>query len=226
MVGSVGRYNKFTLPEGGDFSAQHIQANQYSVDLSYAKRRIDGSVALFYKHGNQSTTISKIAGGEVYARYRFSEHLRAQLSLSSLNATETINGRTSSSRYDIHYFLRGNAEYKFGGTWTATAVFLFRQGSFYTPVTSAAFHPATGTYQPVYGDVERLSSYRTIDLSVSKLMIWGENANAIAFCGINNVPDWKNTRGYFYNADYTTKSANLFSLRTIYFGYLVNFQKR
>jgi hypothetical protein len=32
-VGSVGRYNKITLPQGGNFSAQHIQANQYSVDL-------------------------------------------------------------------------------------------------------------------------------------------------------------------------------------------------
>jgi len=223
MVGSVGRYNKFMLPQGSTLSAQHIQTDQYSIDVSYTKSRADGSVSLFYKRGNQSGTINKIAGAEVYGRYRFSEHLRAQLSLTSLNATETTNGKTSSSRYDIHYFIRGNAEYKFGGTWTATVVFLFRQGSFYTPVASASFHPITGTYEPMYGDAERLPGYKLIDLSFSKLMSLGENVNAVAFCGISNVPNFKNTRDYFYNTDYTTKSENLFSLRTIYFGCIVNF---
>lgn len=223
FIGSAGRYNKHILLQRELSVPVHIQSDQYSVDMNYTKPGIDTSLSLFYKRGRHLGKKSNITGIELYGRYRFDEHWRAQLSLTSLNAKETVNGHTRSSRYDIHYFFRGNIEYKFAGTWTASTAFLFRQGSFYTPVLSASLHSVTGTYKPMYGDIERLPGYKLIDLSFSKLMNWGENVNAIAFCGISNVPNFKNVRDYYYNEDYTVKSENLFSLRTLYFGCMINF---
>lgn len=222
IVWSAGRYNKLVLIQGNEFTSGHIQTDQFSTDLNYKKGKIESSVSLFHKRGKQSETATKISGLELYGRYKFNDQFRTQLSLTSLNAKQTSKGETQSSPYDIHYFLRGNVEYRFGGTWTATIIFLFRQGSFYKPVISATYH-SIGAYEPQYGDPERLPSYNMIDASVSKLMNWGKNVSSVAFCGISNLPNFKNVRDYSYNFDYQERSANYFSLRTVYFGCIVNF---
>ncbi|MBL7849396.1 MAG: hypothetical protein JNN04_00745, partial [Cyclobacteriaceae bacterium] len=63
---------------------------------------------------------------------------------------------------------------------------------------------------------------RTLDLSVSKIFPVGESS-AIGFLSLSNVFDFRNVRGYSYNFDYTQAADELFSLRTLYLGFIYNF---
>ena len=220
---SAGRYNKLLIPQGSVSQTEDIQTYQYSLDATYTKSRLEISISLFAKNGQQNQQQTRVQGIELYGRYRINRKLRTQLSVTSLNATQTLNGVTDSSPYDIRYFLRGNAEYKFAGAWTATVVLLLREGSFYLPVANANFNSSLGVYEPVYDRQARLPNYNLLDFSISKLFAFGKDASAVAFCGLSNIPNFQNVRGYSYNFDYTVKVPELFSLQTIYFGMVLNF---
>ncbi len=219
---SAGRYNKLLIPQSSSQS-EHIQTDQFSLDATYTKSRLESAISLFVKKGQQYQQQTSVQGIELYGRYRVNRNLRTQLSVTSLSAKQTLNGETSSSPYDIRYFVRGNAEYKFAGSWTATLVFLLREGSFYLPVASANFNSNVGAYEPVYDRQARLPNYNLLDFSVSKLFTVGKDASAVAFCGLSNIPNFQNVRSYTYNFDYSVKTPELFSLRTIYFGVVINF---
>jgi hypothetical protein len=222
ITASIGRYNKFQLPQGQSNLPYHIAADQYSLDVSYSKSKMESSLSVFYKRNEQGDLVSLIKGIELYTRYKFSGFLRGQISLTSLDANSWITNEKIINPYDIHYFLRGNLEYKFGGTWTATAVFLFRQGSFYNSVMSVQYDPLLNVYQPLYAESSRLPSYNTIDLSLSKYVMLGVRASAVAFLGIGNLANFTNVRGYSYNFDYSQATPSLFSLRTFYFGMVIS----
>lgn len=220
---SAGRYNKLLIPQGSGSGIAHIQTDQYSLDVSHTKPRFEGTFSVFAKSGKVAPQTTHVQGLELYGRYRVNRNLRTQLSLTSLNAKQTTTDQTTSSPFDIRYFIRGNVEYTFAGTWTTTLVFLFREGSFYTPVMRANFNSSVGAYEPVYGAQTRLPNYNLLDLSISKLLTIGKNGSAVAFCGLSNIPNFNNVRDYSYNFDYSIKTPELFSLRTIYFGVAVNF---
>jgi hypothetical protein len=220
---SAGRYNKLLIPQGTAAVADHIQTDQYSLDVSYNQARLESTFSIFAKDGRQGEVKTNVQGFELYGRYRVNRNLRTQLSLTSLSAKQTRNGEINSSPFDIRYFIRGSVEYKFAGTWTATLVFLFREGSFYTPVMMVNFNSEIGAYEPVYGDPQRLPNYNLLDFSISKLFAIGKHGSAVAFCGLSNIPNFNNVRDYSYNFDYSVKTPDLFSLRTIYFGAVMNF---
>lgn len=215
---SGGRYNKYQLPQDEQALPFHIQAHQYSLDASLKKGDTEYSLSVFAKESQYLLTRSVVTGLEAFARYRISPRLRGQLSLTSLNASLT----GGPSPYNIRYFLRGNLEYRPADTWTMTAVFLFREGSYSLPVVSATFDPALGVFAPTYGAATRLPAYRILDLSVSKIFPVGENS-AIGFLSLSNVFGFQNVRGYSYNFDYTQAQDELFSLRTVYLGFVYNF---
>ncbi len=215
---SAGRYNKYQLPLGEGESPFHIEADQYSLDAGWKKGDTEYSVSMFYKKSRYTQVRSDVRGLELFAKYRLTPRLRGQLSLTTLDA-DLANGP---SPYNISYFLRGNFEYTFSDTWTTTAVFLFREGSYFVPVTSASFDSSLSVFAPQYGNPQRLPSYSIIDWSVSKILVLGERSG-IAFVGISNLFDVPNVRGYSYNFDYTQAEKDLFSLRTIYLGFIYNF---
>lgn len=220
---SVGRYNKYQLPQGEGGDPLLIKSDQYSTDISYKKTKFESSLSVFYKQSQQRKVEYQVAGLEFYTRYRIRSNVRAQVSLTCLDAQQTSKGKTTPSQYDISYFLRGNIEYTIQGTWIINSVFLFRQGSFYQPVTNASFDGTLNVYNPTYGDSERLPAYHLIDISISKIFLIQKRYSTIAFAGLGNIINFKNVRGYAYNFDYSEKEDELFSQRTIYFGMIFNF---
>jgi hypothetical protein len=220
---SAGRYHKYQLPQSETPISQLIKSDQYSVDLSYTKSKFESTFSVFYKHSNHPTISYKVKGLEFYSRLKISRNLRTQISLTCLDALQTSEGMTSASPYDISYFIRGNVEYKISGTWTITAVFLFRQGSFYNPVTETSFDSTLNVYNPTYGDQQRLPSYNLIDVSISKIFLIRKKFSTIAFAALGNSVNFLNVRGYSYNFDYSQKKEELFSQRTIFFGIVTNF---
>ncbi len=222
IILAAGHYNKYQLPQGETNAPFGIAANQYSIDLSWTKTRTEHSLSVFYKKSNYNQTASTVQGLEWFLKHRFGPHLRGQVSITSLKATLAEQGISNPSPYDIGYFVRGNFEYKFADTWTLTTVFLFRQGSYYVPVAGATLDPSLSVYAPTYGAPERLPNYDIIDLSLSKVLLIGESS-AVVFAGIGNMLNFTNVRGYSYNSDYSQATPDLFSLRTIYVGGILNF---
>lgn len=221
---SVGRYHKYQLPRGEGSVPHLIKSLQYSADMNYATSALEASFSAFYKRGLAEGVTTAIRGVEWFTRYKFNNSLRLQLSLTSLDAESTQQGGSKPSPYNIHYFIRGNAEYKIKGVWTLTTVFLFRQGSYYYPVAGTAFHESLQVYEPIYAqDPERLPAYNTIDVSVSRIFLLTQKASAVAFASAGNVCNMKNVRSYTYSHDYSQRQAYLFSLRTFYIGLVINF---
>ena len=216
---SAGDYNKYVLSTGNE--SFFLNSRQYSIDASFQKQKLEFSSSLFYKQINRSYTSEDVYGAEIYGRYRFNEHLRSQLSFTSLDAKQE-NGL--STPYDIHYFIRGNIEYKVKGTWTFTLVFLFRQGNFYNTLDHVVYREPPGVYEPFYAEVPtRLPAYNMIDFSASKIFMLTKKATAIAFLSIGNLPGFSNVRTYSYNFDYSTRSETLFSKRILFVGLVVNY---
>ncbi len=222
IILAAGRYNKYQLPQGETSAPFAIEADQYSFDLSWTKTRTEHSLSVFYKKSNYNQTAATVQGLEWFLKHRFSPNLRGQVSITSLKSALSEQGVSKPSPYDIGYFVRGNFEYKFAGTWTVTTVFLFRQGSYYIPVSGATLDSSLNVYAPTYGAPERLPNYDIIDLSVSKALLLGQSS-AVVFAGIGNSLNFTNVRGYSYNSDYSQATPDLFSLRTVYVGAVVNF---
>lgn len=222
IIVAAGRYNKYQLPQGESNDPFHIMADQYSLDVSRTGKRTEYTLALFHKKSNYLITTSEVSGVELFLNHRFNAHFRGQLSFTGLDANLSQSGVPMSSPYDIGYFVRGNLEYKFADTWTVTTVFLFRQGSYYVPVASATYDPAMDVFVPAYGPPLRLPAYNIVDLSLSKVLPIGESS-AVVFAGIGNILNFRNVRGYSYNKDYSATTDDLFSLRTVYVGFIINF---
>jgi len=222
IILAAGRYNKYQLPQGETNAPYTIQADQYSLDISRSKKNTEHSLSVFYKKSAYNQTLAVVKGLEWFLKHRFNAHFRGQISVTSLNTTLSQQGTDIPSPYDISYFVRGNFEYKFADTWTLTTVFLFREGSYYVPVSSAVLDPTLGVYNPSYGAPSRLPNYDIIDLSISKAMLLG-NSSLIAFAGIGNILNFTNVSGYSYNFDYSVATPDLFSLRTVYVGGVLNF---
>jgi hypothetical protein len=221
---SAGNYHKHQLPQAGTNTPLLIESNQYSIDLSHNKSSSETTFSVYFKEARTGESKTRVNGLEFFTRYRLNGNMRFQFSFTSLDAKISENDRTFSSPYDIHYFLRGNIEYKIRGTWTVTTVFLFRQGSYNQSVSSTIFHDNLQAYEPVYeDDLERLPSYQTVDLSISKIFPLTKTSAAIAFLSMGNLGDFKNVRTYTYSFDYTSRKENLFSKRTLYFGLIINF---
>jgi hypothetical protein len=220
---SAGQYHKYQLPQEGSSEPSLIKSNQYSLDLSYSRTSWTNSASFFYKSGNVDDTKTTTKGMELFSRFKINNNLRCQVSITSLDATQTLGLGAKPSPYNIHYFLRGNIDYKIQGTWTFTTVFLFRQGSYFPLVAEATYNDSLDVFVPLYTKTVRLPSYNTIDFSISKIFLLTTKSTAISFISVGNIFDFKNVRGYTYNVDYTIRNQNLFSMRTVYFGIIINF---
>lgn len=224
IILATGNYNKYQMAQDIETKPFIISSLQHSFDLAYTTKKLEASFSMFHKQAEQPGISTRVNGLEIYGKYAFNRNFKTQLSFTSLDAELTKNDNLSFSPFDIGYFIRGNLEYKFLGTWTVTTVFLFRQGSYYTPVVSAMLDQNLNVYEPSFGNPSRLPSYNSIDLSISKLLLIQKKYAAVAFVGLGNFFDFENVRDYYYNFDYTNRERNLFSKRTIYFGLVVNFQ--
>jgi len=221
VILATGNYNKYQLSQS--IQPYLISSIQHSLDLAFTTTKLETTFSLFHKQSEQPGISTRVNGLEIYGKYSITRNVKAQLSLTSLDAELTENDNISFSPFDISYFIRGNLEYKFLGTWTVTTVFLFREGSYHRSVVSAVFDQNLNVYQPTFGNPSRLPKYNAVDISISKLLLIQKKYASVAFVGLGNSFDFKNVRDYYYNFDYTYREPNLFSRRTIYFGLVVNF---
>ena len=131
------------------------------------------------------------------------------------------------SPYDLNYFVRGSASYQFAPQWTLSAIFLHRQGTYYSPVTGRSWDNDLQVYAPQYASADqslRLPDYNTVDINLARVWPLSEELSMVAFGSVNNLLNKRNVRTVNYNRDYSTEFYELFSQRTIYFGVVVQWQ--
>lgn len=217
---SYGRYHKY------EFENRFIKSDQASIDVVYGKKASEGTVSLFAKKVREQGAVTDVTGAEVYYKYAKSRKFQAQVSFTTLSATVHEGNSSYSSPYDLRYFVRGNIIYGFLPTWSFSTILLYRQGTFYNPVIDTRFNEQLGVYMPTYAGTEgqmRLPYYGNISCNLSKLMTIAGKYSAVAFAGLSNVIDRKNVRGYLYNFDYSSKTNDLLSGRTLFFGAMISF---
>lgn len=225
LLVSYGRYNKYEFSQGSE-NAAFIQSDQLSADLVYTKKTSEGTLSVFAKKVIEGNATTQVRGAELYYKYTRSSKLQAQISLTTLNAVTETNTATYSSPYDLKYFIRGNVIWGFRPTWSFNTILLYRQGTFYNPVIETRFNDQLGVYVPTFAgseQQERLPYYGNISCNMSKLYTIADRFPAVAFMGLSNVINRKNVRGYMYSFDYTEKTEDLLSGRTLFFGTMITF---
>lgn len=222
---SFGAYNKYEFSQGSEQNL-FLRSKQFSADLIYKKKSSEGTLSLFNKKISQGNITTDVNGGELYYKYVKSRKLQAQISFTTLTATVRQDNSKYSSPYDLKYFIRGNVIYGFLPTWSFSTIILYRQGTFYNPVIETRFDNTLQVYVPTFAGNSgqmRLPYYSNISCNLSKLMAIGRRYSAVAFAGLNNVIGRQNVRGYLYNFDYSEKTKDLLSGRTLFFGTMISF---
>ncbi|WP_425392886.1 carboxypeptidase-like regulatory domain-containing protein [Ekhidna sp.] len=220
ITAGAGVHNKLGLFEntGEPFEAQNFQK---SIDIKRDKDGLETALSLFDKKGEINGEEYTARGIEIYTNYRLNQKLGMSGSITLLDAASKSVGNYT---YDLSYFIRANASYRPGRLWTVEAILVARQGSSYSPLSTAIYRDTLDAFEPIYSDISsRLPHYSNIGLSVSKIFAISEDFNMIAFGSLNNVLDRENIRGFSYNFDYTQRDRNFFSRRTAYMGVVLNF---
>jgi|GEM_PF-6903933 len=164
--------------------------------------------------------MSDTNGIEIFIEGQPAKNLNFQTSLSFL---EKVSKDISINKFP-NYFIKGMVSYKLPKLWTMSSSFVWRDGTYYPDVNSAVFRPDLEAFEPTYSNTNyiQFKDYKSIDLSISKLIPTGERTTIVVFASVNNLMNSKNARSVEYNSDYSSSSTNLFSLRTFYAGIVVN----
>ncbi len=227
LIVAWGKYHKYALPQNDTETSFLIESDQISADLNWKKDRLRFSSSLFGKRTRDHAGTTELIGFEAFVSGNLTPKLSGQLSYTLINGTTTTKEKLEyPAAYDLNYFIRGNLNYQFSGYWSVNGMFIFREGPFHRPVTGASFDPSLEVFEPTYAawtEQQRRSGYSTVDLSFNRLIPVREKLSIIVFGTCNNILNIKNIRTYTYDFDYTTREAEYFSRRTVYFGAVINF---
>ncbi len=219
-ITSAGVYNKKSMQENSSGIVQ-INSKQFSTDLHFNRNQTEVSISGFLKQNLYDEAVSNFSGVELFASTKFSDKLKGSLSATFISP-DIVDAPLDLP--NIHYFYRGNLDWNFLKQWTLNANMLLREGNTFVPVVNSQFDNDLGSYEPFYAESkERLPNYFNLGFSMSRIFLFNENLNMIAFISANNITNRENVRSYAYNYDYSETSPELFSRRTFYFGVVVNF---
>jgi hypothetical protein len=142
-----------------------------------------------------------------------------------MNQVCKINNTIFKGEKDYNYFIKTSLNYNNSKLFSITLSYLTRPGDSYTPIVFSFFDNQTNLYQPIFSSNINSSKYRAynrIDMSISRYFKFDKTA-LIAFASLNNILNTKNESEVLYNSDYTDTHFNYYQLRTIYFGFVFQF---
>lgn len=221
---SRGKMHQYLAEFGGN-EYELISSRQLSLDHEYEKGKWLGTHSFFFNRNEKGEINSRVLGFETSWRYRFASQSFIELAYTGLDVRETQDESSNPGPYDIDYFIRLAGQYEFGRNWSVGMRGLFRQGQRYQAIESASFDSRLGAFRPQRSnEFQRLPPYNILDINLSKLVPVNENMVFVFFASASNAFNFENIRGYTYNFDYTNRQGQLFSRRTYYFGFYINFQ--
>ena len=228
LIFGTGQYHRNYLGQESDgrSSGDLIRNQQISMDLKMESRRVQQQLSFYTKNGHSGNVSNKIYGLEYQLNARLSSRLKCLASFAFLDSKIKDGDNTYPSIYDLDYFLKGNIQYNLPGNWTISTIATIRQGTYIRQVLESQYRSEYDVFEPIYAnqsDLERLSSYKIVDMSISKLIPLDEALTIIVFANASNIFNFKNSRARNYTADYASYTNALYSQRTFYFGAVFNF---
>ena len=214
VIVGAGRYHKLGL-DTDQGQKVFIKSDQASLDVFY-NGSFDASVSFFVKATINNGQQADVSGFEVFVDERIGKNWTFDIAYTYLNAGEF-------SGYDMSYFVKSNLKYT-PGFWTFAINGVYREGLPYSELASASFDSDLEVYVPEYSENSaRYADYFIMNLSVSRLFLVNEQFTMVAFASVNNLTNHDNVRGYRYDFEYDSRTADLLSRRMVYAGLQVNF---
>ena len=222
---SAGHYNRLAMPNAQDYEITHYKSNQYSLDYTLTTDLFELQTSVFKKNVFHGDYEDDIIGGEFYTKISI-KPVEFQFSITSLDVEIKTDIDTYPSDYDLDYFVRSSLKYNVRDIFEISTIYIFRQGSYYRPVTKSYLDTETQTYHPVYEDwdnAERLPDYHKIDVSISKYWVLNSKLALVLYANVSNLLNNDNVMAVNYNWDYSVSFNELYSQRSVYFGVSIIF---
>ena len=216
---SAGKYHKVNIPNENTAAIFKISSRHYAVEYQYEQKNWELSSSLYYKQTKYQNLTNPILGAEFFAAWTF-PNFKGSFSFAHIHSVLEDGEQSVATPYDFDYFLRLIAKYNIPNLFELSLVYLHRQGQYFQPLIGKDFHEATNTWQPWFAPPNqaiRLPVYRLLDLSISKIVPFGEGS-LVVFFSANNVLNTKNVQGYTYNFDYTAQTAERYNERVFFMG--------
>ncbi len=224
---SLGRYHNYALPNAELDDVTLFRSDQVSLDYKLENSDIELTAAVFAKNTEFNEIKEEVKGAEIFSKvYLFKNKLRLQGSYTFIDAKRKNDNITYSSDYDLNYYVRGSVKYQHSSNLDISLILLYREGTFFHPVTSREYINSLDVYKPMHSDMNnrtRLPDYLKLDISTSKVWPVSENLSVVTFFNVSNLLNYENVRGKAYNFNYTETSELYYSKRTIYFGGMIYF---
>ncbi|MEM6641460.1 MAG: TonB-dependent receptor [Bacteroidota bacterium] len=219
LIAGLGKYYKLGFLENSDNSF-FAQSRQASIDVMYDWKKSEVSVSYFTKNATLDELNYQVQGLELFGKKQFGKKISASASVTMIDAESDSE---ENYLYNINYFLRASAAYRTRDFWTVELLSTNRQGILSDIVTRASFDEDLAVYQPTEFLTTRLPNYFDVGVSVSKMFFLEKERTLLVFASCNNLLDHRNVRSYNYSDDYSFRTEQLFSQRTGYLGFVINF---
>jgi len=229
---SGGRYHNFSVPNPlrPEFTLQN--STQIALDYEWTGNMHNLTGAIFYKEEDEDLLISntleqdnrKNLGLELSYTQLVGKSFRFYVANTFLHQRIDVEGSTFPGQLDLNYFVKTTLSYENLKLINASLTYITRPGTRFTEITNAIFDPNTEFFRPEFSSSVnnlRLGEYHNLSLSVNKIFTFGNNG-LITFLSINNFLNIENEEELLFNRNYSSSTPDFFELRTIYFGFVWN----
>ena len=140
----------------------------------------------------------------------YTKHFRTSVSCTRLDATMKTYC-VSPCRNDMPYIIKGMASHTDASLMTVALSFILRPGYRYTPIVGGEWNDTDACWMPIYGPInsERLGDYRRFDLSLNRVVPFGQGRQAVFFATFTNVFNRCNEAGFAYDSRYGSRLSSV-----------------
>lgn len=216
-----GSYAYWQFPGADHRQLLRQQTRQLALEYEWVKNGWILTAAAFMSHTKGGASRLAVRGAESSLTFQTGEW-RAQLSFAAVRSLIETKTHRRPSDFDAAYNLRLALRCPLPGNLTLGLFGRLRQGRYFLPLTGARPSPLPGIPEPVFAAPdagERLPGYRRLDLNLSRPFALGPGA-LIAYLNLTNLPDAGNIRAYRYDAAYQQRRPAYYSRRTLFFGFV------
>ncbi len=217
----AGSYAQWRFPGAENEQLYRQMTRQLALEYEWIKNGWTLTAAAFMSRAEGGPRRLAVRGAESSLTFQTGEW-RAQLSFAAVRSSIDAGIHRRPSDFDAAYNLRFALRCPLPAGFTLGLFGRLRQGRYFLPLTGARPSPLPGIPEPVFAAPdagERLPDYRRLDLNLSRPFALGPGA-LIVYLNLTNLPDAGNIRAYRYDAAYRQRRPVYFSRRTLFFGFV------
>ncbi|GAB5410417.1 MAG: hypothetical protein BalsKO_27820 [Balneolaceae bacterium] len=229
---SGGRYHNFSIPNSFTPNFDLQSSYQVALDYEWTGKNNTSTAAVFFKSEDDETITQTFElrdylqtfGVEFSRTQVIGERFRFFIANTFLNQKITIDKKVFSGTRTLNYFIKSSITYNNLQFATISLTYVTRPGTRFTEIVNSEFDPQTNFYIPEFStsfNGKTNGTYNNLSLSMNKVISIKESG-LIAFLSINNLLNAKNEEQRLYNKDYSAYRVDNFQLRTLYFGFVWN----